>query len=678
MKFRHTFYIAILTVIISFSIFGCKEDDEKSVLTSAADTTAPTVISISPADSSTDIAIDTSISVTFSEAMDESTLTTNTESDFCSGIIQLSMDEFSTCVIMSADPSSDTEKKVFVLTSNENLFQKTNYKLKILTGVVQDVAKNRMTNIYLTENGFLTQDTIAPTIVSTTPSDNESPILKPNNITVTFSEIIDVSTITVNTENTNCSGSLQVSSNNFLSCIQMSSVPSVSSDHKTFSITPIDAFSFGTTYKIRVTIGVKDSFGNTLESDYTSSAGFSIGTWIGTQQLGSLESEYTQRIASTNSGDIYIIGYTFGDLDENTNQGAFDIFFVKYNSYGVKQWTKLIGTSGDDIGSGIALDSSENIYITGSTSSNFEGYTNQGNQDIILLKYNSSGVKQWTKQIGTSGNERGESVIIDNSGNIYVTGWTQGGLDGNTNQGSEDIFLIKYNSSGVKQWTKQIGTSNQDFGHGVITDNSGNIYITGLTTGGLDGNTNQGGQDIFLLKYNSSGVKQWTQQIGTSGSDRGDELVVDSADNIFITGYTGGELDGNTHQGGLDVFLLKYISSGVKQWTKQIGSSEDEMGMGLAVDSSGSIYISGHTTGGLDGNTNQGGQDIFLIKYSSGVKQWTHQIGTSSDDRGEGVSTDVSGNIYVAGYTGGGLDGNTNQGGNDIIILKYNSSGEKQ
>jgi len=146
-----------------------------------------------------------------------------------------------------------------------------------------------------------------------------------------------------------------------------------------------------------------------------------------------------------------------------------------------------------------------------------------------------------------------------------VTGYTGGGLDGNTNSGNEDIFLVKYNSSGTKQWTKQLGTSENDIGNGVTTDSSDNIYVTGNTEGGLDGNTNSGRTDIFLVKYNSSGTKQWTKQLGTSSLDWGNVVTTDSSDNIYVTGYTSGGLDGNTNSGFNDIFLVKYNSSGTKQ-----------------------------------------------------------------------------------------------------------------
>ena len=125
-----------------------------------------------------------------------------------------------------------------------------------------------------------------------------------------------------------------------------------------------------------------------------------------------------------------------------------------------------------------------------------------------MVKFNSSGTKQWTKKLGTWQNDLANGVATDSSGNIYVTGGTYGGLDGNTSAGVNDLFVVKYNSSGTKQWTKQLGTSSNDNATGVATDSSGNVYVTGGTEGGLDGNTNAGNFDLFVVKYNSSGTKQ--------------------------------------------------------------------------------------------------------------------------------------------------------------------------
>ena len=110
----------------------------------------------------------------------------------------------------------------------------------------------------------------------------------------------------------------------------------------------------------------------------------------------------------------------------------------------------------------------------------------------------------WTRQIGTSSDDKANGVAVDTSGNVYVTGCTGSGLDGNTSAGEDDIFLIKYDTSGNKIWTRQIGTSSDDYASAVAVDTSGNVYVTGSTDGDLDGNTSAGEDDIFLIKYDTN------------------------------------------------------------------------------------------------------------------------------------------------------------------------------
>ena len=526
-----------------------------------------------------------------------------------------------------------------------------------------------------------TSDTTAPTVSSTYPTDNQSGVSVTDNVSVTFSEAIDTTSVTTNTSNTTCSGSFQLSSDNFSGCVQISSSPSSSNSDKTFIIDPSDNLSHATTYKIRVTTGVKDSSGNTLSSQYQSSSGFT--TWSGTQQLGTSSEDWGLGVTIDSSDNIYLTGRTIGGLDGNANFGDNDTFLVKYNSSGNKQWTRLFGTSSSDVtsdgGKGINVDSSGNVYVTGHTYGGLDGNTNSGDYDIFLVKYNSSGTKQWLRQLGTSSEDRGNSVSSDSSGNVYVTGYTHGGLDGITNSGSSDIYLMKYNSSGTKQWIIQLGTSSTDIGRDVSVDSSGNIYVAGWSEGGLDGNTNSGNADIILMKYNSSGIKQWIIQLGTSSEEKAGSVFVDLTGNVYMSGYTYGGLDGNTNSGDMDIILVKYNSSGTKQWTSQHGTSSFDIGKDVSVDSSGNIYVTGHTVGGLDGNLQNGNGDLFLMKFnSSGTKQWTSQLGTSSIHAVSGMSIDSSGNVFISGYTEGGLDGNTNSGNKDIFLVKYNSDGVLQ
>ena len=175
--------------------------------------------------------------------------------------------------------------------------------------------------------------------------------------------------------------------------------------------------------------------------------------------------------------------------------------------------TVQFGTSSWDVGEGIATDSDGNIYVTGYTGGEFSSYINAGDVDIFVAKYNSSGTRQWTQQLGTSSADYGFGITTDSSGNVYVTGSTWGGLDGNTNAGSSDLFVVKYDSDGIKQWTQQLGTYTYDEARGISTDSSGNVYVTGYTQGGLDGNTHTGGKgmysgDLFVVKYDTDGNKQ--------------------------------------------------------------------------------------------------------------------------------------------------------------------------
>jgi hypothetical protein len=392
------------------------------------------------------------------------------------------------------------------------------------------------------------------------------------------------------------------------------------------------------------------------------------GPW--TKQLGTAGNDPSRGIA-VDGGAIYIAGTTGGGLDGNMNAGREDLFLVKFGLNGDKQWTRQLGTANHDGCAGVAVDASGNIYVTGSTEGGLDGNTHVGGSDLILVKYDPSGNKQWTRQMGTTSDDRGRGVAVDSGGNIYVTGDTKGGLDGNTNVGSSDLFLVKYDASGNKLWTRQLGTASNDGGENVTVDGE-NVYVIGGTQGGLDGNTNIGNADLILVKYDSAGNKQWTRQLGTVSIEIGTGVATDGSGNIYVTGATLGGLDGNPNTGDMDLILVKYDPSGTKQWTRQLGTASREMGVGVATDGGGNIYVTGATLGGLDGNTNAGDADLILVKYDpSGTKQWTRQLGTSSDDSGTDVAVDNVGNIFVTGSTEGGLDGNTNAGGVDAFLIKF-------
>ncbi len=410
-------------------------------------------------------------------------------------------------------------------------------------------------------------------------------------------------------------------------------------------------------------------------------------SWVGTKQLGTANKiTYANAVGTDASGNVYATGSTTGGLDGNTLTGIYDFFVTKYNSSGVKLYTKQQGVaSSTTVGTAVATDTNGNVYIAGYTTGGLDGNTMIGStHDFFVTKYDSSGVKQFTRQLGAAGKKTvGIGLAIDPSGHIYIAGYTTGGLDGNVLTGAIDFFLTKYNSDGVKQFTRQLGTTGQETrGYGVATDGSGNVFVVGYTEGSLDGNTLAGTDDFFVTKYDSSGVKQFTRQLGVAGAlTYGTAVATDITGNVFVVGYTTGGLDGSTLTGTYDFFVTKYNSSGVKQFTRQLGAAgAATFGNEVTIDASGNIYVVGATGGSLDGNVQAGTDDFFYTKYdNSGVKQYTRQLGvTGRETDGNGVAIDANSNVYIAGSTGGGLDGNTLTGSYDFFVTKFNSSGVKQ
>lgn len=277
----------------------------------------------------------------------------------------------------------------------------------------------------------------------------------------------------------------------------------------------------------------------------------------------------------------------------------------------------------------------------------------------------------WAVQYGTSDYERTYGVSADALGNVFVSGYTYGSLGG-TNAGNADVFVSKFDQSGTLHWTKQLGTSTTDYGHGVSADGLGNVYITGSTRGSLEG-TNAGGDDAFVSKFNGNGDHLWTTQHGTSSFDIGRDISADGLGNVYITGDTQGDL-GGPNAGGRDAFVSKFDEDGDHLWTKQLGTDRLDYGNGVSADRLGNVYISGHTRGSL-GGASAGNRDAFVTKFdSNGTLLWSNQIGTIGRDDSWGVSADGLGNVFISGYTNGAFEG-TNAGELDAFVGKFDESG---
>ncbi|MBD2657235.1 SBBP repeat-containing protein, partial [Aphanizomenon flos-aquae] len=341
-------------------------------------------------------------------------------------------------------------------------------------------------------------------------------------------------------------------------------------------------------------------------------------------------------------------------------------------------WTKLLGTSSADSAESITTGSDGAIYVAGYTDGNLDGQVNSGDGDAFVTKYNTDGTKAWTKLLGTSSLDEAYSLTTGSDGAIYVAGYTVGNLDGQVNSGIRDAFVTKYNTDGTKAWTKLLGTSGNDYANSLTTGSDGAIYVAGYTYGNLDGQVNSGRYDTFVTKYNTDGTKAWTKLLGVSGNDWASSLTTGSDGAIYVAGYTYGNLDGQVNSGSSDAFVTKYNTDGTKAWTKLLGSSDYDWASSLTTGSDGAIYVAGYTGGNLDGQVNSGGVDSFVTKYNTdGTKAWTKLLGGSSYDQANSLTTGSDGAIYVAGYTYGNLDGQVNSGGADTFVTKYNTDGTK-
>jgi len=385
---------------------------------------------------------------------------------------------------------------------------------------------------------------------------------------------------------------------------------------------------------------------------------------IWTRQFGSAVLEVAAGVALDGDENVYVGGSTNGALPGQTAAGSSDVFVRKYDTSGHELWTRQFGTGGQDEGHAVAVDASGNVYVVGLTFGSLPDQALSGAVDAFVRKYGTSGNELWTRQFGTAGLTFAFGVGADGSGNVYVGGQTSGELPGQSSAGGSDSFVRKYDASGNALWTRQFGTSLDDEVRGVAVDASGNAYVAGSVGGALPGQIPAAGDDAFLRKYDPSGSELWTHQFGSEADDDALSVAVDASGNAHVAGRARGPLPGQSWLGDRDVFVRKYDASGTELWTRQFGTSARDEANGVAADVAGNAYVAGESRGALPGQTSAGNGDIFVRKYdSTGNELWTRQFGTAGVDHARGVAASVSANAYVAGRAGGALPGQTAAGG---------------
>ena len=393
------------------------------------------------------------------------------------------------------------------------------------------------------------------------------------------------------------------------------------------------------------------------------------------------------------SNNVYISGVTgsnsgiSGNGHQITFGGLFDSFIAKFNSSGGRIWATYYGGSGTDDSFSCAVDDSSNVYFCGRTLSSsgiaFNGFQNtkMGHQDAFLVKLSSSGTRLWATYFGGTGNDFGRACFTDSLGNVYLSGNTNStglGINGYQNTyggGFSDAFLVKFGSSGTRLWATYYGGTSEDYGSNGAVDNLGNVYLTGNTHSSsgisLNGHQNTFGGlgDTYLVKFNASGTRLWATYYGGAQSEGGEpSCAIDDSGNVFLTGgtssITGIALNGhqNTYMGGImggDAFIVKFSSSGIREWGTYYGGVADDIGVSCDVDDLGNVYVVGWTEStsniafgtGIQ-SSNNGAEDAFIVKLSSsGLRLWGSYYGGSSYDHATSCALDNNGNIYFSGGT---------------------------
>jgi hypothetical protein len=390
-----------------------------------------------------------------------------------------------------------------------------------------------------------------------------------------------------------------------------------------WSIIPIDLHS-----KIRYT-----SSRNTLYSNLAESMG-DIDTSKWYTYFGGHGNESLRGFAIDSKGNICIVGTTTSSSNitnansphqSNHGGGEFDAFVVKYNPQGDILWSSYFGGSKHDYGSGIAIDSKDNIIITGQTYSenqlSFNSMHQQklnGYSDAFIAKFNSNGVLIWSTYYGAEEGETCSNVSCDKNDNLFIAGITSSSSNNLATAGSHqpkfggrelDGFLAKFNPKGELIWSSYFGGDYNEMCRNIHIDSKGNIIIIGNTESKNNIATTNGEKqfnnhnDAFIAKFNNDGMIIWSTYFGGDSNDDGVDLCTDSNNNIYIIGTTESinELSKNAlHQseyggGRHDCFVSKLNEDGNTLWCSYLGGDKADLGLAITVDEYNHVIVTGKT-----------------------------------------------------------------------------------
>ncbi|HEX7320948.1 MAG TPA: SBBP repeat-containing protein [bacterium] len=329
------------------------------------------------------------------------------------------------------------------------------------------------------------------------------------------------------------------------------------------------------------------------------------------------------------AGNIYITGWSI-----ESSSTSRDYVTFKYNAQGNQIWKKVYNGPGNNNDEPFALyvDSAGNVYVTGESNG---GFTTS--QDIATIKYNTNGTELWVRRhTGTfnAGSDRGQAVIADELGNVYVAGFAKNTVTG------LDYATIKYSPGGNELWVREYcctDSIDSDVAVSIALDATGNILVTGYSDHLIGGGSSD--EDYATIKYNPDGDTLWVRRYDTSSQDEAMVIRTDNLQNIYVTGIGFGSGT------GWDFLTIKYDSLGNEQWIRWHDyQGASDVPRDMAIDQWNNIIITG------EGNWNSAAVDYVTIKYDiNGNECWARAYDDGGYDEAYGVAVDNYGNIYISG-----------------------------
>lgn len=387
------------------------------------------------------------------------------------------------------------------------------------------------------------------------------------------------------------------------------------------------------------------------------------GNFIWAKQVGGVTGENPQSITLDGLGNIYVMGLIdgLGDFDPGpstytlTSAGNHDIFILKLDPSGNFIWAKNMGGIDDDRGNSIVVDSIGNVYTTGSfygsAPADFDPgpstYTlaPAGNTDGFISKLNPSGNFVWAKRFGAAFNDYGNSLALDNSGNLYLGGNFSAIVDFDpdvtintvASNGGYDAFVLKLDTAGHFIWIKTFGGTSTDNVLAIAYDKATDVlYMIGNLSGiiNVGSGTTTTPIDFYIFKMNASGNLIWAKNLNGTGNDIPWSVCADRYSNVYVTGNYDATVDFDpgagtqslTSNGMTDIFILKLDSAGNYMWAKSMGGIYPDYSWHLTADNIGNIYATGFYFDTVDFDPNAGifnltangnNEDIFILKLSS-------------------------------------------------------------